>query len=91
MAALSLWLIGEYARGTVLAISTQRQTVPCPLESARRTLAGNAPSRRFLREDHAALDFDAFVDAGTWVVPVEDKQDSFGWYQGRIVAIDYGD
>ena len=44
----------------------------------------------FSREDHAALDFDAFVDAGTWVVPVEDKQDSFGWYCGRIVAIDYG-
>ena len=44
----------------------------------------------FSREDHAVLDFDAFVDAGSWVVPVEDKQDSFGWYQGRIVALDYG-
>jgi hypothetical protein len=23
-------------------------------------------------------------------IPVENKQDSFGWYKGRIVAIDYG-
>ena len=42
------------------------------------------------RDDFATFDYEAFVDAGTWRVPVEDKQDSFGWYGGRIVAIDYG-
>lgn len=28
--------------------------------------------------------------ASTFNVPVELKLDSFGWYEGRIVAIDYG-
>ena len=42
------------------------------------------------RDDFATFDYEAFIDAGTWHVPVEDKQDSFGWYNGRIVAIDYG-
>ena len=42
------------------------------------------------RDDFAAFDFEGFVDAEGWLVPVEDKLDSFGWYQGRIVAIDYG-
>ena len=42
------------------------------------------------REEFATFDTRAFRCEGTWVVPVEDKQDSFGWYQGRIVAVDYG-
>jgi len=25
-----------------------------------------------------------------WDVPVENKEDSFGWYEDRIVALDYG-
>jgi len=49
-----------------------------------------ARASEFSRSDHADFDFDSFVDAGDWVVPVENKQDSFGWFQGRIVAIDYG-
>lgn len=27
---------------------------------------------------------------GEWVIPVEPKSNSFGWYEGRVVAIDYG-
>lgn len=27
---------------------------------------------------------------GEWVVPVEPKSNSFGWFEGRPVAIDYG-
>lgn len=49
-----------------------------------------ARAETFSREDHAAFDFAAFIDAWAWTVPVEDKQDSFGWYEGHIVAIDYG-
>ena len=49
-----------------------------------------ARAAEFSRSDHEELDYDAFVDAGDWIVPVEDKQDSFGWHDGRVVAIDYG-
>lgn len=40
--------------------------------------------------DYGQFNYEQFIDAGDWVIPVEDKQDSFGWYEGRIVAIDYG-
>mgnify|MGYP001557967698 CR=1 FL=1 len=42
------------------------------------------------REEFAVLNVETFRDAGTGIIPVEDKQDSFGWYKGRIVAVDYG-
>lgn len=29
-------------------------------------------------------------DPNSFKIPVEYKQDSFGWYRGKIVAIDYG-
>jgi hypothetical protein len=34
-------------------------------------------------------EFAAFTD-GPMVVPVERKADSFGWLDGRLVALDYG-
>lgn len=33
------------------------------------------------------VDHQSFVDQG---IPVENKRSSFGWYQNRIVALDYG-
>ena len=36
------------------------------------------------------MDYEAFVNHKDYCVPVENKQDSFGVYQGRIVAVDYG-
>jgi hypothetical protein len=42
------------------------------------------------RTEYVALDFDDFADQEDFVIPVEDKQDSFGILQGRIVAVDYG-
>lgn len=35
---------------------------------------------------------DGFIesDLESWDIPVEYKSDSFGWYKGRVVAIDYG-
>lgn len=36
------------------------------------------------------LDYEAFRQQKDYVVPVENKYDSFGLYDGRIVAVDYG-
>ncbi len=59
----------------------------------------------FSGEDHENFDYEDFVNVGFksdvvtlaflgretgWVIPVENKQDSFGWLDGRIVAVDYG-
>jgi len=42
--------------------------------------------------DHefAVFNYRSFTRKPDYQVPVERKPDSFGWYQGRIVAIDYG-
>lgn len=37
-----------------------------------------------------SVEFEAFTKKQDYVVPVENKPDSFGWYEGQIVAIDYG-
>lgn len=42
------------------------------------------------RQEFDDFDFDAFVETDEYVVPVENKLDSFGWLNGRIVAVDYG-
>lgn len=42
------------------------------------------------REQFDDIDLHKWVDKGDWVVPAEPKMDSFGWYDGRLVAIDYG-
>lgn len=38
----------------------------------------------------SAEEFAEFSQKKDYCVPVENKPDSFGWYRGRIVAIDYG-
>lgn len=47
------------------------------------------------RKDFLALDIKKFWTKDTnkhdtWYIPVENKEDSFGWYKGNIVALDYG-
>lgn len=48
------------------------------------------------REQFFALDYAEWIKGGKdlpkgdWVIPVEDKFDSFGVLDGRIVAVDYG-
>jgi hypothetical protein len=37
-----------------------------------------------------AFDVNAFRDQQEYYVPVEPKSNSFGWFNDRIVAIDYG-
>lgn len=41
-------------------------------------------------EEFAAFDFHTFVNRGEYVIPAEEKPDSFGWLNGQVVAIDYG-
>ena len=36
------------------------------------------------------IDLEKWVDRGEYVVPAEIKQDSFGWLDGKLVAVDYG-
>lgn len=36
------------------------------------------------------FDYSTFVDREDYVIPAEDKRDSFGVLRGRLVAIDYG-
>lgn len=46
--------------------------------------------RIFTREEYLAFDLDTFREKENYKVPVEGKMDSFGWYQGCPVAVDYG-
>ena len=41
-------------------------------------------------QEYEMINFDEWVDTPDLYIPVENKQDSFGWYQNNIVAIDYG-
>ena len=34
--------------------------------------------------------YELFINQPDYCVPAENKSDSFGWYKGRLVAIDYG-
>ena len=47
-------------------------------------------ARPLTEAEWAAFDFEAFVERGDWRLPVENKDDSFGVLEGRIVAVDYG-
>ena len=41
-------------------------------------------------EEFVALDMKAWLDRGDYMVPAECKADSFGYVEGRLVAVDYG-
>lgn len=42
------------------------------------------------REQFDSFDAEAWLERDDYVVPAEPKMDSFGWLDGKIVAIDYG-
>lgn len=48
------------------------------------------------REEFSTLDYAEWIKGGQslpkgeWIIPVENKLDSFGKLNGRIVAVDYG-
>jgi hypothetical protein len=49
------------------------------------------PRARILTdEEFRQLDYLAFAERPGSILPVERKRESFGWLNGRIVAIDYG-
>lgn len=47
-------------------------------------------ARPITREEWFAFDFTSFANRGDWILPAEEKMDSFGVLNGEIVAIDYG-
>lgn len=42
------------------------------------------------RDQFDAIDVKAWCDRGDWIVPAENKMDSFGWIGDQLVAVDYG-
>lgn len=42
------------------------------------------------REEFESFDFDSWAEDNQTFALVENKLDSFGWYNGRLVAVDYG-
>lgn len=49
--------------------------------------------RAELMTDEQWADFDAraFCERGEYLIPAEHKSDSFGWLNGEVVALDYGE
>jgi hypothetical protein len=48
-------------------------------------------ARQMTREEFDSFDPQAFCEQSDYVVPAEHKPESFGWLNGRVVAIDYGE
>ena len=46
--------------------------------------------RELSLEEYLKFDYEGFTHTDSYVVPVEDKPESFGWLAGKVVAIDYG-
>ena len=42
------------------------------------------------RDQFNEIDFDKWVDRGDYRIPVENKLDSFGFLENKLVAVDYG-
>lgn len=47
-------------------------------------------ARLMTDEEFEAFDAESWAERGDYTVPVEYKSDSFGWVNGSIVAVDYG-
>lgn len=47
-------------------------------------------AREITADEWAQFDADRWRDRGEYIVPAEAKRDSYGWIDGRIVAVDYG-
>lgn len=41
-------------------------------------------------EEFLELDMEQWLDRGDYLIPAELKSDSFGYLDGKLVAIDYG-
>jgi hypothetical protein len=47
-------------------------------------------ARELSCEEWEAFDVESWRNCEEYIVPVENKRDSFGVFAGRIVAVDYG-
>ncbi|WP_376956426.1 hypothetical protein ABNQ39_00270 (plasmid) [Azospirillum sp. A26] len=47
-------------------------------------------ARPMTREEWFSFDPEQFTNRQDYIIPAEHKMDSFGWLDGRVVAIDYG-
>lgn len=48
------------------------------------------PRIETLTEELSEEEYARFVEQLEYRIPAENKADSFGWYRGRLVAVDYG-
>ena len=48
------------------------------------------PRLQILGRELSSQEFEDFRRRDGYVVPAENKADSLGWYQGQLVAVDYG-
>ena len=44
----------------------------------------------FTADEFLAFDYENFIQRQDYIIPAESKANSFGWLDGQIVAIDYG-
>lgn len=47
-------------------------------------------ARPLTEEDWLSVCYEDIVEKDWYMIPAEDKMDSFGWLDGHIVAVDYG-
>ena len=47
-------------------------------------------ARPLTRDEFDSIDLEKWVDRDDYRIPAETKMDSFGWIDGLLVAIDYG-
>jgi hypothetical protein len=47
-------------------------------------------ARELTHYEFAHVNFDKWVDRGDYIIPVENKRDSFGMIGEQLVAVDYG-
>jgi hypothetical protein len=87
-----LFLSGILANLQEKTFSSAKWIELCPV-----VFAGNSglcllmPYARPLTDDEwESFDYQTFVNQEDYVVPAENKRDSFGIFYGRVVAVDYG-
>lgn len=47
-------------------------------------------ARPLTRSEFDSLDLERWIEKEAYTIPAEPKMDSFGWLDGRLVAVDYG-
>jgi len=47
-------------------------------------------AKELTREEYDQTDFSQWIIRDDYVIPAEPKMDSFGWLDGKLVAVDYG-